>query len=261
MTAQYTAADWYALPAYYDIVFDADTRQEGAFLEAVRARFGRTRGRRVLEPACGSGRLVAEMARRGYRVHGFDLEPAMLDYARRRLERRGLRATLRQARMEDFQSGPRFDLAHCLISTFKYLLDERAARNHLRCVARSVKPGGVYVLGFHLTEYGSDRFTRERWVGRRGRTEVTCNTQFWPPDRRRRLERVRARLTVRRPSGVQRFETNWMFRTYDAPQVQRLLQSVPALRHVATFDFTYDIERPLPFDGERLDVVLVFVKE
>ena len=75
MTARpYRSVDWYDLPRYYDIVFEADTRAEADFLEAMAERWGRGAGR-ILEPACGSGRLVEEMARRGHAVTGFDTNP------------------------------------------------------------------------------------------------------------------------------------------------------------------------------------------
>ena len=64
--ARYVELDWYDTPRYYDLVFDADTRREADFLETMHARHARRSkpGRRVLEPACGSGRLLVEMARR-----------------------------------------------------------------------------------------------------------------------------------------------------------------------------------------------------
>ncbi len=67
--------DWYDTPRYYDIVFDAGTAVECDFLESMKRSYGLSRGNRVLEPACGSGRLVAEMARRGYAVSAFDPQP------------------------------------------------------------------------------------------------------------------------------------------------------------------------------------------
>ena len=257
MTPRFEPADWYDTPQYYDIVFGADTVAECNFLEAMQQRYGRSGGRQVLEPACGSGRLVEEMARRGYRVTGFDRNTRMLQYARGRLSRAGLTATLRALELDDFNFRPRFDTAHCLVSTFKYLRSERSARNHLRCVARALKTGGLYVLGFHLSQYGSQSKTRERWVATRGRTTVTCNTQFWPPVARRRTERVRTRLTVQENGEVSRLETNWVFRTYDAAQVRSLLRGVPDLEHVATFDFGYRADRPRKLDADRLDVVLI----
>lgn len=260
MSPRFETLDWYDVPRYYDLVFDEDTEREADFLEEMLARHGAASGRRALEPACGSGRLVEALAKRGWKVQGFDLSRPMLDHARSRLRDAGLSARLFEARMEDFAARGRVDLAHCLVSTFKYILRERDAKSHLECVADALAPGGVYVLGFHLSEYDVDQRTRERWVARDGDTEVVCNIQSWPPDKRRRVERVRSRLRVNEGGRERRTETYWDFRTYDARQVKRLLRSVPDLEHVATYDFTYDLDAPRELDDSQLDVVLVLRK-
>jgi SAM-dependent methyltransferase len=41
--------------------------------------------RRLLEPACGTGRLITELAARGYQMIGFDLSQPALSYLGRRL--------------------------------------------------------------------------------------------------------------------------------------------------------------------------------
>jgi SAM-dependent methyltransferase len=258
---RYETVDWYDTPLLYDIVFEEDTTKEGLFLEQALERFGRTARRRatprVLEPACGSGRLVAEMARRGFAATGFDLSRPMLDFARERLEREQLRATLRVARMERFRFRERFELAHCLVSTFKYLMDDASARAHLRSVAGALLPGGLYVLGFHLTAYSWRRCQHERWIGEREGTRVVCNIRSWPPERAARRERVRSRMVVTRGAAVRRHETSWWFRTYDARQAKALLASVPQLEHVATYDFCYDWTRPRDLDDRQLDTLLI----
>lgn len=256
-STQFKEHDWYDTPAYYDIVFAADTPLECTFLEAISARYGGTEGREVLEPACGSGRLVEGMAARGYNVTGFDKNQAMLDYARLRLKTRGLRAKVTWGKMESFGFPRRFDLAHCLVSTFKYLLDERSAQSHLRCVSESLKVGGLYALGFHLSDYDDARCSRERWFGQRDDINVICNIQSWPPERRTRLEDVRSRLVVRHGNKTMRTETTWQFRAYNAAQVKRLLKSVPTLEHVATYDFTYDLKKPRQLDDNQLDTLLI----
>jgi SAM-dependent methyltransferase len=185
----------------------------------------------------------------------------MLDYAAERLSGAGLKAKLEQADMARLDlPAERFDLGHCLVSTFKYLLDEASAKSHLEGVAHALRPGGIYVLGFHLSDYEDERRSRERWVVDKGSTRVTCNIQGWPPDRGRRREDVRSRLVVREQGRELRSETRWTFRTYDAPQVKRLLRQVPALELVAVRDFNYELNEPLALDGERLDVVLVLRK-
>ena len=83
--------DWYDYPQYYDIAFRSDTRLEADFIVAACRKYCPFPARRLLEPACGTGRLVAELAGRGYRLAGFDLNPSALGYVRRRLARRGLR--------------------------------------------------------------------------------------------------------------------------------------------------------------------------
>lgn len=269
--ATWQTLDWYDAPQYYEAVFDEGTAHEADFLEAALERHGRVesgrgalarrrRVRRVLEPACGSGRLVIELARRDWRVHGFDLSQPMLDHARGELARVGVaprRVRLWPAAMQDFRTPERFDLAHCLVSTFKYLLTEADARRHLELVAEHLIPGGIYVLGFHLTDYDDTKKSRERWVAAREGFEVTCTIQGWPAQRRTRTEQVRSRLVVEEDGSTRRLETVWDFRTYDAAQVRRLLRSVPELELVATYDMTFDLDDPRELDDEQLDLVLV----
>jgi SAM-dependent methyltransferase len=249
--------DWYDTPRYYDMVFAPGTEAEANFLEQAHLRYGKTRGRRLLEPACGSGRMVAEMARRSWKVTGFDLSDSMLEFARQRLTRSSLKARVDRGQLEAFEYPERFDLAHCLVSTFKYVLDAAGARSHLACVARALKPGGIYVLGLHLSDYKKSSVARERWVESRGKTRVVCNTQTWPPDRRLRRERVRTRLVVTEGDREQRSQTEWWFRTYDARQLQKLIASVPELELVAVHDFLYEMDWIGSLDGGHDDPVLI----
>ena len=77
--------NWYDHPAYYDLAFRSETRLEADFIEAACRKYCPFAVQRLLEPACGTGRLVAELAARGYRVSGFDLSGPALAYLRRRL--------------------------------------------------------------------------------------------------------------------------------------------------------------------------------
>lgn len=255
-------ADWYDTPLYYDIVFDADTSQEAGFLESVMNEYSAGRkgsSLRVLEPACGSGRLVAEMARRGHEVSGFDLNENMLQYARERLAGRKPAASLWRDRLEDFAVPARrkFDLAHCLVSTFKYVLDEAGAVSHLRRVAASLRAGGLYVLGLHLTDYRSRIAEHERWVAERDGIRVVCNTHTWPPDRRSRTEALRTRLKISRGGRTWTQETRWTFRTYNAAEVGALLREAPELGLVACHDFRCEMAETRRLDDSYADVVLV----
>ncbi|MFK7960474.1 MAG: class I SAM-dependent methyltransferase [Phycisphaerales bacterium] len=252
------AADWYEEAFAYDVVFDHDTPREADFIEAMAERHGRGRSAQAaLEPACGTGRLVVEMARRGWRTVGYDLSEGSMAYARERLAAEGLRATIRRGAMQRFGCRQRFDIAWNFVSTFKYLLTEGDARSHLQRTADMLRPGGLYLLGVHVTDYADRGLSRERWVGRRDGATVTAVIQSSPARRRERTEAMRARIRIERGGNERRFETHWTFRSYGPRQLASLLRSVPDLERVAVHDFTYDPEREVAFGGEQLDHLLV----
>ncbi len=260
---RYVDFDWYETPKYYDAVFDVDSHLEGDFLEAAFEKHATpsTRGRkRSLEPACGSGRLMVELAQRGWSAHGFDLEPNMVAFTKERLAGEGLSATATVGNMADFKVRGTFDLAHCFVSTFKYLLTEEDARGHLQSVARALRPGGIYALGFHLTSYDDDQKTKERWRVEKGGAEIDCTISTWPADRKTRLEKIQARMKVREDGQEKRAQTTWHFRSYNARQVRSLLRSVPDFEHVATYDFYYEIDEPQRFSDEQSDTMLILRK-
>lgn len=260
----YETLNWYETPLYYDIVFDTDTAKEADFIDAMVRKFCQTRGRgpkRGLEPACGTGRLIAALTQRGYDIAGFDGNEAMVRFARERFRAERIIADVAVGQMQNFRVRRPFDFAYNLVSTFKYLLTEKDARSHLECVAEAVKPGGIYILGFHLSQYDDDKQSRERWVGKRGDIEVVCNITGYPPDRKKRKEKVRSRMTVTRGETEERFEITWDFRTYDAKQFRSLLKKVPAFEMIDCYDFTYKPDDPVEYGGENLDQLLILKRK
>lgn len=253
----YAAVSWYQLPRYYDLVFASLNRREIAFLADVFDRYVATGGRRVLEPACGSGRLMEGLFGRGFQVDGFDLEDRMVAYASKRLRDRGWAGRVWQSDMAAFKVSQRYDMSFCLVSSFKYLLTEKAALGHLRSVAKALRPGGIYVLGFHLSEYADRRTDSEDWEGRRGRLRVECRIDSWPPERKQRRERLRARLLVHKPSATEAWKSEWHFRTYDRQQFLTLLRKVPEFEHIATHNFDYSADEEIEFGEEDLDNIVI----
>ena len=250
-------ADWYDNPQYYDLAFQSETLPEADFIEAACRKYCTGKVRRLLEPACGTGRLVTELAARGYQLVGLDLSKPSLAYLRRRLARRRLRAEILCADMSDFVLGAPVDAAYNTFDGFRHLLSEEAALSHLQSVARCLRPGGVYLLGFHLLPLDADEECTERWSESRGQTKVTVTLRVLETDRRQRLEKLRVCLLIRSGKKELRLRHEFLFRMYTADQFRQLLSKVPDLELCDVYDFWYDIDDPLKLDDEISDTVFV----
>lgn len=249
--------DWYDYPQYFDLAFRDETPRETRFLQAAFAKYSTRLVKTLLEPACGSGRLVAALAAKGYRMTGLDLSRPMLDYCRQRLAKRKLRAMLIQGDMSDFRLPAPVDGAFCTFNSFRHLLTEDAARSHLQCVAASVKPGGIYVLGLHLVPLDAEEGSSERWSAAQGKTKITVTLRVTAFDRKKRIERLRITSLVRSPSRTIRLRSEFPLRLYTAAQLKRLLSSVPEWELCDVFDFWYEIDEPRQLNDEMSDTVLV----
>jgi SAM-dependent methyltransferase len=260
MTNNTTNDNWYEHPAFYDIAFRSDTRREADFIEAACRRYCPFEARRLLEPACGTGRLIRELAARGYKLTGFDISRPALDYLNKRLASRRLKAKTFVGDMADFRLARPVDAAFCPVNTFRHLLDERSARRHLECVAEALRPGGIYILGLHLMPSDAAEEDCERWTQRHGGTRVTVTLRVLKFDRRRRIEDLRVCLLARRGAKTFRLRHEFQFRTYNLAQFRRLLRSVPALELCGVYDFWYDIDEPQKLNSRSADTVFVLRK-
>ena len=250
-------ANCYDYPQYYDIAFQAYTQQEADFIDAACRKYCPFVARRLLEPACGTGRLITELAARGYQMIGFDLSEPALSYLRRRLARRRLHAEIFEGEMSDFRVARPVDAAYCTVNTFRHLLTEQAARRHLECIADSLRPGGIYILGLHLLPLNGKEENVWHWTEQRRQTKVTTTLRSLSIHLRRRTENLRVRLLVRRGAKELHLRYEFQFRTYTARQFRRLLDSIPSLEPQDIYDFRYDIKQPFAQNDEMAYRVFV----
>jgi SAM-dependent methyltransferase len=247
----------YDFPKYYDLVYGSDWKAEVDFLEACFERFARGSVKRVFEPACGTGRLMYRMAQAGYEVSGLDLNPKAVDFCNRRLERLGFEPSAFVGDMSAFSLPRKVDAAFNTINSFRHLGSEAQASAHLECVAKSLRKGGVYVLGLHLTPTVGAPLETESWAARRGNLSVLSRLWVIGRDRRRRQERVGMSFDVYTPTRQFRIADQSSFRMYTAAQMDALLRQIDDFEITSVHDFGYDADQPIEIDAQTEDVVYV----
>jgi cyclopropane fatty-acyl-phospholipid synthase-like methyltransferase len=173
----------------YDIAFDWDVAAEADWLVK---RLG-ARCRSVLEPGCGSGRILLELAHRGLEVVGLDLSPQMVELARLRLGERG---TVVVADMTDFDLGRRFDGAVSPINTLLHLTPAQLAQ-HLDCMARHLQADARYLVQVGLIEPDQWKpVAGSHWEASRGDVRLTVAWVDEELDAARGRSRQRSRIEI-----------------------------------------------------------------
>lgn len=206
---------FYRDPALYDLIHAEGTGDEVWLLDRLAKKHGNG-GKTAIEPACGSGRYLAGLLRRGWTVTGYDLSTEMVKYARARLSRWGEKATVVRGDMTSFRPKRRYDLAFNLLSTFRHLPTDRQALAHLRVTAGALNPGGIFVLGLDLAAYGEEQAEEEVWTARSGVKHVMMTI---PAERGRRREKI-INFVER---GGKVMESAYDLRSYDAAEMSALL--------------------------------------
>ncbi|MBA2113337.1 hypothetical protein HOV93_04860 [Planctomycetes bacterium FF15] len=256
----FETVDCYDYPKYWDLSFQDETELECDFFEDAFKRFGLEETQRVLDIGCGGGRNVVEMATRGFNMLGLDNNEASLAYLSRQLYEKDLNGETVSGDMASFQIEPPLDAVLCTFNTFRHLLTEEEAESHFHSVASSLKPGGLYILGFHILQDYDDPECEEHWTNRDGEVEVTTTLEVVDSCREERLETLLFHLQVKDGEKQLRLKAEYPYRIYNPTQFRSLMAKLPEFEICEVYDFNYDIDDPMPFDDEISDAVFVLRK-
>ena len=140
-------------------LFETDTR----FLDEVLPSPGR-----LLDLGCGTGRHLVHFAAKGFEVTGVDLSPEMLDIARGKLARKGLRARLIGGDICELRglADGWFDYAICMFSTLGMLRRGELRLAAVRAARRVLKGGGIFALHVHNRLHNLFDAAGRRWLRR-----------------------------------------------------------------------------------------------
>jgi SAM-dependent methyltransferase len=165
----------YTAPRLYEIAFDLNRKGEVDFLVYCFQRYAHIPVRRVLDIACGTGPHLIRLAERGYRMTGLDLSRKNIEFLQARLAARERPSDLVVGDMADFRLARPVDAAICMQDSQGHLLTNETLITHLRCVARSLRRGGLYIFDRYMASSWTNPARSWSWSKRRGRLIVRAS--------------------------------------------------------------------------------------
>lgn len=136
-------SNMYQWADYYDLTQRGVAGDAAFYLEQAQQAGGK-----VLDLACGTGRISIPMAQAGIDVTGLDLSQEMLEKARQKADEAGVADSLRllQGDMRNFDLGQTFSLIMIPFRSFLHLLQIHEQMKALTCIRKHLAPGGKLVM-------------------------------------------------------------------------------------------------------------------
>jgi ubiquinone/menaquinone biosynthesis C-methylase UbiE len=142
---------WFNSPIYLKLYEHRNFKEAEETIEMIWRHTGLEQKQyapKVLDIACGAGRHVVALAKKGGVVVANDLSALLLQEARRLAEQYGVRITFSQNDMREISAHEEFDLVVQLFTSFGYFENCDDDTRVLENVYRALKIDGIYVLDF-----------------------------------------------------------------------------------------------------------------
>lgn len=183
---------------------------------------------RILDLACGYGRIAVPLARRGFQVTGLDLSEPLLADARERAAQAGVAVEWRRADIRDIpseQSG-QFDAVISIWNSFGYFADDHENQRVLASAVQALKPGGRLLIDVSNRDRVVSTYRARDWEERDGL--VLLQDRSFDP------VRGLNRTELNWHEDGQRRQVHFAVRLYTATELTRMVESA-GLRPIAYY--------------------------
>ena len=139
--------EWFDSSLYEKLYAYRDDEEAARLADLLEVELPKTRYRKILDLGCGRGRHSLNMARRGYKVTGFDLSSRAIQKAKSRAGDEGLTIDFRIHDMRE-PLDEQFDAILNLFTTFGYFDDDAENIRVLQAMSHMLRPSGRLVIDY-----------------------------------------------------------------------------------------------------------------
>lgn len=173
MPATTATGPYHYLAEYYDKVF---TFHVGWFAAAREGVLGPIlpQVEVACDLACGTGTTALMLARRGIRMYGVDLSPAMCRLAREKARRQRLPLRVLRGDMRRFRLPEPVDLLTCEADAINHVPRKSDLARVAKAVARALRPSGHFYFDVNTRLAFERVWPRTWWIEKQGVAAAMC---------------------------------------------------------------------------------------
>ncbi len=213
----------YNHPEIYDIAFSWNLSEEIRFFKRVFETHVPFPVKHILEPACGTGRMLRALEGFGFQVTGYDVNPIMVQYAKDSIAADEKNARVMLAEMASAEIPGVFEAAVNSINSIGYLHSDDDIVSHLRTTGSSLREKGVYVLHLNFAHKG-ELPDGDFWTLERGGIRVSTSWRILNEDRETKLSHQVCTFEVEQNGKIDRFEECHTLRLWLFSDLEKLAQ-------------------------------------
>ncbi len=207
--------------AYDALMADVDYEAWARYALSLLALNGIKKGARILDAACGTGKLTLPLAKAGYALTGADVSADMLRFASEKARKAGLNIPFIRQRLEELSVHRPQDAIVSACDGVNYLASEDEVRAFFTAARNALAPNGVLLFDIS-SRYKLKHVLNGRQFGD-DLEDVACLWQNVYDERSHLLE-IDLTLFIRQGKAFERFRERHIQRAHTASELTRWMR-------------------------------------
>lgn len=225
---------------YYDL---DDTKNDKNEMDFYRQYLQEAQGP-ILEPMCGTGRLLIPFLKEGFNIEGFDISDQMLELLYKKAFKEQLNPSVWKAIIENKDKTNRYALAFIALGSFNLITKMTNIENSLKALYQSLLKDGKLVFEVMTTEFFKKQEIN-KWIY----TALPCSdgkiialaTIHEKPEKK--IQKTRCTYVLcENDIPVKTEEETYSIRFYDFDELDTLLEKIGFLKIKKIKAFKYGIK-------------------
>ncbi len=131
----------------------------------------RSEPERILELACGPGRMLLRLCSNGSSGNGIDISEEMCQFAKQLADESGENVRIDSGDMTEFALNKDFDLIVTMLNSISHITSTGQLERHFGCVSKHLASGGLYLIETTRIDVCS-RVPGSKWSVSRGKDHL-----------------------------------------------------------------------------------------